>query len=124
MRRLRQCSPGTGDALSLPFHTAAFDLATALQVYAYVAELDQALAELARVVRPGGRVVILDTLFRGGLAEAATASTMRKGVAAYDRHVAWPDLPRIFPRRLDSAGFRLERCEIAPMLTANYHANT
>jgi hypothetical protein len=49
---------------------------------------------------------------------------MEKILAAYDKHVAWPDLPRILPRRLRSAGFYTERCEMLPILTLNYHPNT
>jgi len=108
----------------LPFGDAAFDLACALQVYAYVEKLDEALVELARVVKPGGRVVILDTDFSGVVWESANRPRMQKILAAYEGHVAWPDLPRILQRRLRAAGFRLERCEIVPMLTVNYHPNT
>lgn len=112
------------DAVSLPADSAVFDLACVLQVYAFVRELDVALLELARVVKPGGRVVILDTDFSGIVWESGNRERMRKILAAYDRHVAWPDLPRILPRRLHATGFRLERCEAVPMLTLNYHPNT
>jgi SAM-dependent methyltransferase len=111
-------------AKSLPFAHGAFDLACALQVYAYVEELDEALIELSRVVKPGGRVVILDTDFSGVIWESGSRQRMQKILAAYEGHVAWPDLPRILPRRLRAAGFKLERCEIAPILTVNYHPNT
>jgi arsenite methyltransferase len=43
---------------------------------------------------------------------------------AYDGHVAWPDLPRILPRRLHNAGFEMVRCETVPFVTVNYHPNT
>jgi hypothetical protein len=49
---------------------------------------------------------------------------MQKVLTAYKKHVAWPDLPRILPSRLRAAGFRLERCEVVPMLTLSYHPNT
>jgi arsenite methyltransferase len=52
---------GRGDATALPFPDGAFDAAAAVQVYAYVEDLDMALAELFRVLRPGGRAVVLDT---------------------------------------------------------------
>jgi ubiquinone/menaquinone biosynthesis C-methylase UbiE len=50
-----------GDSTSLPFDDATFDAVVSTQVYEYVAEIDLALREVARVLRPGGRVVILDT---------------------------------------------------------------
>lgn len=108
----------------LPFENEALDLVCALQVYAYVKELDEALAELKRVLKPGGRVVILDTDFSGVVWESRNRERMCKMLAAYDKHVAWPDLPRILPRRLGAAGFKLERCETVPMVTVNYHPNT
>ena len=50
-----------GDALRLPFGDAAFDAATISFGLRNVADVAQALAELARVTRPGGRLVILET---------------------------------------------------------------
>ena len=43
------------DALRLPFGDATFDAAVAVQVYEYVGEVAAALAELYRVLQPGGR---------------------------------------------------------------------
>ena len=112
------------DALKIPGADSTFDLACALQVYAYVTELDHALVELYRALKPGGRAVILDTDFSGLVWESQNRDRMQKILAAWDKHVAWPDLPRILPRRLRAAGFQVERCEIVPILTLNYHPNT
>jgi demethylmenaquinone methyltransferase/2-methoxy-6-polyprenyl-1,4-benzoquinol methylase len=49
-----------GNALELPFEDGAFDAATVGFGVRNVADLGRALGELARVVRPGGRVVILE----------------------------------------------------------------
>lgn len=46
------------DAARLPFGDQAFDLAVAVTVLEFVADPAQVLAELARVTRPGGRVVV------------------------------------------------------------------
>ena len=48
------------DALALPFGDDAFDAATVAFGIRNVDDLDAGLAEMARVVRPGGRVVILE----------------------------------------------------------------
>ncbi|HEY6101091.1 MAG TPA: ubiquinone/menaquinone biosynthesis methyltransferase, partial [Anaeromyxobacter sp.] len=48
------------DALELPFTDDAFDAATVAFGARNLADLDQGLAEMARVVRPGGTVVVLD----------------------------------------------------------------
>jgi SAM-dependent methyltransferase len=46
-----------GSATSLPFSDASFDVVYSFKVLAHVSELDVALREMARVVRPGGYLV-------------------------------------------------------------------
>ena len=50
-----------GDAAQLDFPSGTFDFVVAVQVYLYVTEIERALAEAARVIKPGGRLVIVDT---------------------------------------------------------------
>ena len=48
------------DALDLPFADGSFDAATVAFGIRNVADLDRGLSEMRRVVRPGGRVVVLE----------------------------------------------------------------
>jgi demethylmenaquinone methyltransferase / 2-methoxy-6-polyprenyl-1,4-benzoquinol methylase len=48
------------DVMALPFADGSFDAATVAFGIRNVADLDAGLAEMARVVRPGGRVVVLE----------------------------------------------------------------
>jgi demethylmenaquinone methyltransferase / 2-methoxy-6-polyprenyl-1,4-benzoquinol methylase len=58
-----------GDVLALPFEEAAFDAATVGFGVRNLDDLERGLAELRRVVRPGGRLAILEiTQPRGPLA--------------------------------------------------------
>ena len=47
-----------GDGAALPFSDAAFDLAGTHRTLHHVAQPERVVAELARVTRPGGRVVV------------------------------------------------------------------
>ncbi|MGI8885387.1 MAG: class I SAM-dependent methyltransferase [Gaiellaceae bacterium] len=51
-----------GDATALPFGYATFDIAGCLRVLHHVRRPELAVSELARVTRPGGRVLIADQL--------------------------------------------------------------
>ena len=50
-----------GDALRLPFRDASFDAVTVSFGLRNVASVEDALRELNRVARPGGRLVVLET---------------------------------------------------------------
>jgi demethylmenaquinone methyltransferase/2-methoxy-6-polyprenyl-1,4-benzoquinol methylase len=62
----RRRSPGLtwvqGDALNLPFPDAEFDAATIAFGLRNLADPTRGLAEMARVVRPGGQMVVLEFL--------------------------------------------------------------
>lgn len=58
-----------GTAERLPLEEDAVDLALALGVLGYVEDLDRALAELGRVVEPGGQVVVAFLAAGRGFAE-------------------------------------------------------
>jgi ubiquinone/menaquinone biosynthesis C-methylase UbiE len=51
-----------GDATKLPFELGSFDLAGSLRTLHHIARPELAVAELVRVTRPGGRVLVIDQL--------------------------------------------------------------
>jgi demethylmenaquinone methyltransferase/2-methoxy-6-polyprenyl-1,4-benzoquinol methylase len=60
-RRHPDLTFGAGDALRLPFRDQTFDVVTISFGLRNVASVEDALGELARVARPGGRLVVLET---------------------------------------------------------------
>ena len=73
-----------GDGQRLPFRDGAFDAVTSAFVLRNFADLDAAMAEMARVTRPGGRVVALEISPLEGTPWSAAFN-------AYFRHV----VPRV-----------------------------
>jgi SAM-dependent methyltransferase len=63
----RRSAPGNvtfleGDATQLPFDAGEFDLACSRRTIHHIARPELAVAELARVTRPGGRVFVTDQI--------------------------------------------------------------
>jgi ubiquinone/menaquinone biosynthesis C-methylase UbiE len=50
------------DATALPFELASFDLAATLRTLHHVSRPELAVAELARVTRPGGQLLVVDQI--------------------------------------------------------------
>jgi ubiquinone/menaquinone biosynthesis C-methylase UbiE len=49
-----------GSMTALPFATASFDAAYATESLEHAVEIDVAVAEICRIVKPGGRIAIID----------------------------------------------------------------
>lgn len=121
---LPQVSFGLADVTRLPYADASFDISLASQVYEYVPEIDAALKELARVIRPGGRVVLVDTDWESAVWASHDETRMRRVIDTWNEHIPHPQLPRSLKRRLQQAGFSEVRVEVVPMLNLEYHRHT
>ena len=113
-----------GDACALPYDDASFDAAVSTQVYEYVPDVPAALAELRRVVRPGGRVVVLDTDWESVVWHAADPDRHRRVMAVWDGHLVHPYLPRRLPGMLRRAGFRVTGRHLVPIFNPSYDPDT
>ena len=113
-----------GDAVRLPFGEAEFDVGVSAQVYEYVSDVRAALAELHRVLRPGGRAVIVDTDWDSIVWHSSDHARMERILAAWNEHLVDPHLPRTLSAQLRQAGFRVEHREVIPLLNPELDANT
>jgi arsenite methyltransferase len=113
-----------GDALTLPYPDAAFDAVVSTQVYEYVADIPRAFAELRRVLRTGGRAVVLDTDWDSVVWHVADRERHRRVMAAWEEHLVHAHLPAALPRAFRRAGFRVTGRHLIPLFNPTYDQNT
>lgn len=94
-----------GSATSLPLEDRGFDRVLCVQVLGHVADVPAALAELHRVLRPGGRVLVWDVDWSTLSWHSADPDRMQRVLRAFGRHLPHPALPRIMAASLRAAGF-------------------
>ncbi|MEA2124752.1 MAG: arsenite methyltransferase [Solirubrobacteraceae bacterium] len=92
-------------ATALPFDSGSFDGAISVQVLEYIDDVAAALAELHRVLRPGGRVVIWDVDWETVSMATEDPARLERVLAAWDRHLVHRALPQTLGRDLRAAGF-------------------
>jgi len=117
---LPQAKVRAGDARALPYDDAAFDAAVSTQVYEYVDDMPLALRELHRVLKPGGRALILDTDWRSIVWHSSDPNRMERVLTCWDNHLFDPHLPARLGPMLRDAGLTVRRVEILPMLAARW----
>lgn len=101
--RARGLDVREGSATELPFEDASFDVACSFKVLAHVPDIGKALAEMARVVRPGGFVLaeFYNPLSLRALAKrlgpAGAISASKTEDAVYTRFDAPWDVKKLLP---------------------------
>ena len=111
-------------ATALPFPDASFDAATATQVYLYVPELELALRELHRVLKPGGRALVLDSDWDSVVWHTEDRARMARVLEVWERHFHDGRIARRLPAALKRAGFELERASVSPIVNVGYDEAT
>lgn len=108
------------DALALSAADASFDVAVSTQVAEYIPDTAKLLAEIYRVVRPGGRALILATDWNciGWFSEQP--DRMRRMLTAWESHAAYPSLPRTLARDLQDAGFATPDVHAHPIINLSF----
>jgi SAM-dependent methyltransferase len=104
------------DASALPLQSGSLDAVVGTQVYQYVRDTPKALAEIHRVLRRGGRLVIVDTDWDSIVWHSGNRDRMRRVLDAWSDHAADPHLPRLLGPMLAAAGFSGIRSESAVLL--------
>ena len=118
--RMPQVSVEVADASELPFAHDSFDAACSTQVYEYVTDMPKALAELARVMKTGGRVAILDTDYDSLVMEFDDSDLHKRVLRAWDEHFVHADLPRRLSPLLRDAGFVVGNVEAVPIVNTSF----
>jgi arsenite methyltransferase len=93
------------DATSLPVEDGGFDRVLSVQVLEYVADVEAALRELHRALRPGGRAVVWDVDWTTLSWHSRNPARMERALRAWDEHLADPSLPQTLAPRMRAVGF-------------------
>lgn len=110
-RDLSAVSLAQGDATRLPFVDGRFDAAVAKQVYQFVPDIDAAMCELARVLRPGGRAVVVSGDVDGDVMNTADRDRMRRVQESYRNALPNPHLGSRLPTLAGEVGLTVETVE-------------
>ncbi|MEU4192890.1 methyltransferase domain-containing protein [Kribbella sp. NPDC026611] len=108
----------------IPHPAESFDVVVSTQVFEYVDDVAGALDEVRRVLRPAGRVVLLDTDWGSVVWRSSDDERMGRVLTAFEDHLVDPHLPRTLADVLVKSGFTVTHQSVVPILNAGYDDHT
>ena len=110
----------TGDATALDEPDTAYDAVVCTQVAEYIPDVDAVLSEVRRVLKPGGRFVIVATDWDGVIWHSGSPERMSRIMRSWEAHCAHPRLPRHLMNHLVKAGLEFQRASAFPILNLTW----
>lgn len=109
---------GSADAIPQPDNS--FDAITCTQLLLYLPNVAQTIQEMHRLLKPGGRIAIIETDWRNVLLECDDQPFMRQLFAAWEASIASPNLPGQLEAHLITAGFIAVKVDAIPLINTSY----
>ena len=109
-----------GNVTLLEFSGQTFDLVACTQVLLYVADVEQAIKEMVRVLKPGGRLAILETDWRTAVMRTSHEDLTRAIYDAWDATVPSPNLPVRLKKLMQNAGIENIHVEGIPLVNTEF----
>jgi len=108
------------NADDLPFTEKFFDAVCCTQVLLYVNDVEKVLSGIKRILKPAGRIIIVETDWRGVVINSGYDSITRKIFSSWDATVPSPNLPVRLGSLLLGNGFCKVNVEPIPILNTEY----
>ncbi len=114
----------TGEATALAFADESFDFVVATQVYCHVPDVERAIREAARVMRKGGRLVVLESDWDMCIWESADRARTQRVLEARRARYAHPYLPRRLHQLFSATGLTLFEARVFPVIETRYQPDS
>lgn len=108
---LPQVTLELADAVDLPVADERFDAAVSVQVYEYIDDVDAAIAELHRILRPGGRAAVYSTDFDSMVWHSSDRDRMDRAIEAWKDVYVNPHLGSQLASAFNDVGLSIKQVE-------------
>ena len=114
-----------GDATALEFPDESFDFVVAVQVYSFVPNVSRAIEEATRVLRKGGRVLVLESDWDMCVWKSKDPAFTRRMISARaETQFAHAYLPRDLHKLFHAAGLTLVDVQTFSIVETRYDASS
>lgn len=121
---LPQVALHCGTVADISASQTPFDSVAYVQVLRYIEDVVEELQQVRELLRPDGRLVIVETDWHGTVLNTGHPSLSKRILDAHDDDAASPNLPVKLRGMLEKAGFSVLETEAVPLLETSWSPGT